>query len=161
MDYTNRIYEHVNEANGSVAGLYSAITRDDGGVKADWPVRRALATAQVCDLIITPDSGVAWAVASEPMPKIMLLSHASERNITYGWTNTVTLKANPELVKCHPCHRLHERIETCTPNETRTGALCISSISVESIISESRRLLSEGRSQDSGVTPDLSDLIDN
>jgi hypothetical protein len=36
------------------------------------------------------------SAAFEAMPKIMLLSHASEENITKHWVNTTTLHADPK-----------------------------------------------------------------
>lgn len=140
------IQEHVERENSSLQGLSSAITDEAKKTDAmpgayDWPIRRSLALIQQCDIVIGPDTGPMWAVAMEDMPKIVLLSHASARNITTGWSNTISLQADPKRVPCHPCHQLHDEIETCTPNKDGNAAACISDISVETIIQHTKRLL--------------------
>ena len=146
LEYARIIQEHVERENSSLQGLSAAITDEEKQTDASpgayhWPIRRSLSLLQQCDIVIGPDSGPMWAVAMEAMPKIMLLSHASARNITTGWVNTVTLQADPRRVPCHPCHLLHDSIETCTPNKDGKGAACISDISVETIIQETKQLL--------------------
>ncbi len=134
-----RIQDHVRRQNGSLDGLHAAC--DEKPENQNWPIRRVLTQLQHCDLAIGPDTGPMWGVASCSVPKIMMVSHASVENITRGWTNTVTLHADPERVPCWPCHRLHDTLDTCTPDETGKAAACISSISVEDIIDHATRLL--------------------
>ena len=100
-----------------------------------WPLRRSLAQLQLCDVVIGPDTGPMWAVSMMPMPKIVLLSHASPVNITKNWVNTVSLHASPERVPCWPCHRLHDDASTCVPNKDKLAAACMSDISVEDLVS--------------------------
>lgn len=124
----NTVYEVVKQTNGNVDDLHTCITRDDKTVTAEWSMRRNLAQIQECDLIITPDTGLAWGVAMSPMPKIMLLSHASPENITKHWRNTVTLHADQERVQCWPCHQLHSETTTCTKAKDADAAACITDI---------------------------------
>jgi ADP-heptose:LPS heptosyltransferase len=146
-----QIVETVKANNGSTEGLHNAITPSDkvewevgtgehlkleGPKTPLWPIRRSLSQIQTCDLVIAVDSGLAWGVAMEAMPKIVMVSHASPRNITTGWHNTVTLHADPERVPCHPCHRLHDDQSMCTPNATNTAAACMSDISVDRVLQE-------------------------
>jgi ADP-heptose:LPS heptosyltransferase len=126
------IKEIVIQHNGNRDKLHFAIPAN-GGDKC-WPVRTSLAFAQVCDLVITPDTGPAWAVAFEPNAKIALLSHGSAENVTKHWVNTTTLHADNNRVPCWPCHRLHNDISTCVPNKEGNGAACISDISVEQLV---------------------------
>lgn len=151
FDDAKAIVEHVKRTNGSESGVHVAISSnpDENGHRAiDWPIRRTLAFAQVCDVVIGPDTGVMWAVAFEPMRKIMLLSHASAENITKHWVNTDTLTADPARVQCWPCHRLHDTPEFCTPNKENNGAACITDISVERIVAAAKEAL-EDQSSDS------------
>lgn len=113
--------------------LHLAVPPKESGVAA-WPLRSALSFALVADVVVTPDTGTAWAVAMEPMPKIVMVSHASAENITKHWVNTVTLHADPYRVPCWPCHRLHDDPSTCVENKEKNGAACISDISVETIV---------------------------
>jgi ADP-heptose:LPS heptosyltransferase len=141
------ICDHVVRTNGSGHNVHIAIAADYDlsseedrvrlGLKPgiiNWPLRRVLSQSQVCDLMIGPDTGPMWAVAMEEVPKIMLLSHASETNITKHWHNTTTLHADQQRVPCWPCHQLHDTQDTCTPNKDKNGAACISDITVESIL---------------------------
>ena len=135
------IQADVQRANGSDAGLHLALSPN--AERPTWPIRRVLAFAQVCDIVISPDTGPAWATAFEPNAKVMLLSHASVENITKHWVNTVSLHAD-DTVPCWPCHQLHSTGETCTPNPEKTAAACISSISPDTIVAHVKRILNDG-----------------
>jgi len=125
------IVDHVTLVNGTRDGLHLAYEK---GTNLCWPIRTSLAFAQVADLVVTPDTGTAWAVAFEPMPKIVMVSHASAENITKHWVNTTTLHADDTRVPCWPCHRLHDDPSTCKENKEQNGAACISDISVERLV---------------------------
>jgi ADP-heptose:LPS heptosyltransferase len=127
------IIEAVAVQNGSRDGVYAATPDPAGGEKA-WPLRSSLAIAHGAALVVTPDTGPAWAVAFEPMPKIVMVSHASVENITKHWLNTITLHADPDRVPCWPCHRLHDDPSTCVPNKHNNGAACVSDISTDAVV---------------------------
>jgi ADP-heptose:LPS heptosyltransferase len=129
----------VEMVNGSTKGLHHAASPSMEDQK--WPIRRILTFAQSCDLYIGCDTGPSWSVAFEPVPKIILLSHANPENITKHWKNTVTLHADQSRVSCWPCHRLHENPSTCRANKWNNGAACISDIEVDTIVSEARKAL--------------------
>lgn len=133
------IREHVALTNSNREGLHFAVPAISGGGEA-WPLRTSLSLALVADLVITPDTGMAWAVAFEDMPKIVMVSHASAENITKHWVNTTTLHAEPNRVPCWPCHRLHDDPSTCVTNKEGNGAACISDISVEKLVQTAREL---------------------
>ena len=155
------IQRDVEKQNGTLAGLHLAMTaekttnesndvdpsaaaeRGESG-EAQWPLRRSLAQVLTCDLVITPDTGLAWACALEAMPKIVMLSHASATNITKHWNNTVALHADQKNVPCWSCHRLHDTPDTCNMNKDKTGVACISDISAELIVSMAQHLLNNG-----------------
>jgi ADP-heptose:LPS heptosyltransferase len=128
----DKIVEVVSVTNGGRDGLYKAVP--DSGGEASWPLRTSLTMALCADLVVTPDTGTAWAVAFEPMPKIVMVSHASAENITKHWVNTTTLHADPNRVPCWPCHRLHNEPSTCRANKEGNGAACISDITVEKLV---------------------------
>jgi FkbM family methyltransferase len=142
-----QIQENVINQNGSDRGLHLALSPDANN--PSWPIRRMLTQLQYCDLVIGPDTGQMWSVAFESMPKIMLHSHASVQNIVKHWINTKSLHASAE-VGCWPCHLLLDGVEGCqdeqrrcglSPSPEDKGAACISSISVESVISAARAAL--------------------
>ena len=127
-----QVQDFVREFNGGVQGLFTTISADPK--IPPWPIRRSIATLQQCDLVISPDTGLAWGVAMEDVPKIILLSHASPENITRHWINTTTLHAAPAVVDCWPCHQLHDEIGTCRKAENANAAACISDINHEAVL---------------------------
>jgi ADP-heptose:LPS heptosyltransferase len=133
------VQDFVKDFNGGVQGMHAAISPDPDN--PSWPIRRSLATIQACDLVIGPDTGLMWGVAMEPVPKIMLLSHASPENITKHWRDTTTLHTDPERVPCWPCHQLHDGTETCRKAENVEASACIADISHETVYGHVRRLL--------------------
>jgi ADP-heptose:LPS heptosyltransferase len=141
FELAKKIMEHVKVQNGSLAGLTHAAS--ESLKNESWPIRRILTFAAQCDLVIGPDTGPSWAVAFEPVPKIIMVSHTSEENITKHWVNTVTLHADPARVPCWPCHRLHDSFDTCCPVSVNGGefASCISDIGVETIVAAATKQL--------------------
>ncbi len=148
------VQDYVKKHNSGEEMLHLALSPDpvtgrqwyiDHGLDPDkggnWPVRRSMATVLASDLIISPDTGMAWGAAFSAVPKILLLSHASPENITKYWHNTTTLHAEQKRVPCWPCHQLHNRTDTCTFNAEKNGAACISDISVEAIMKITRAWL--------------------
>ncbi len=142
LELARGIMESVRVQNGTLDGLIH--TDNQSMENQAWPIRRILTFAsQQCDLIIGPDTGPSWAVAFEPVPKIVLISHTSAENITKHWLNTVTLHADQRRVPCWPCHRLHDSFATCNPLQVNATefASCISDINVETIVATAAKLL--------------------
>lgn len=98
-------------------------------VGQEWPLRLALAVAQTADAVVATESVFANAVAMEAMPKVVMLSHSSNENLTRDWVNTVALDAP---VACHPCHRIHNHgMAMCSKDTVTGGAACMASYSAE------------------------------
>jgi ADP-heptose:LPS heptosyltransferase len=145
------IQDFVAEYNCGYTGMHAAISPDKD--KPSWPIRRSLTTLQHCDLVISPDTGLAWGVAMEAVPKIMLLSHASPVNITKHWANTLPLFADQKRVDCWPCHKLHDTIETCRKAENAEAAACIADISHEEVfVAAKAALRGESHGWHSGIS---------
>jgi len=134
IDIVGMIEAHLKMQGGShgLDHLHTGISRS--WTEENWPIRRVLTMVQCAALVISPDTGPAWAVAFEDMPKIVMLSHASPENITKHWVNTVSLHADPRRVPCWPCHKLIDGPEYCVPNEWNSGASCISDISPDTVL---------------------------
>lgn len=103
-----------------------------------WPIRRALALAQVADLVIGPETGTLNAVALDPTLKIVLLSHSSAENLTKHWTNTTVLSGD---VPCYPCHRLHADWRGCHKDPATELAACQAAIAPMRAIRLTEQLL--------------------
>ncbi len=136
------IEDQVLAQNGSRDGVWVAIS--PAAEPERWSLRRSLSVVQRCELVITPDTGLAWAVAMHAMPKIVLASHAGV-GVTKHWHNTVTLHADQERVPCFPCHCLHDTIETCMAMsgaaQDSKGAACIFDINPDTIVEEAKQAL--------------------
>lgn len=76
-----------------------------------WGIRETLAFAQLCDVVIGPETGIMNSVAFLDMPKMMFLSHSSPSNIGLNWKNTFLL--TPEGTPCWPCHKMIYEWKQC------------------------------------------------
>lgn len=133
-EMANNVKDHVTRQNGT-RDKFHMVVQDHQPPEARWPLRVALSTLLQASCVVTPDTGSAWAVAFEQMPKILLASHASAENITKHWVKTKTLTPDPYKVPCWPCHRLHDTEATCVPNkDLGNAAACISDYSVQDIL---------------------------
>jgi ADP-heptose:LPS heptosyltransferase len=102
-----------------------------------WTIRRTLALAQRCDVVLGGETGVLNAVGYEPdVGKIVLLSHSSRKNLCQHWKNVITMQ--PEGVPCFPCHKLIYGM--CEHMEYQTGAcMCQFHIDPAAVLEALRR----------------------
>lgn len=104
-----------------------------------WSMRQTLSFALECDLIIGPETGVMNAMACEKMPKVVLLSHSTEENLTRDWENTTSVWS--KSTKCagrgdneaQACHMLHYGWDFCTKDEESSTAQCQKDISIQEV----------------------------
>ena len=75
-----------------------------------WPIRKSLIMTKYADLVVGTETGVLNASACYDTPKIVMLSHSSEENLTKHWKNCTSLYSN---APCYPCHQLHYTLESC------------------------------------------------
>lgn len=86
------------------------------------PIRDSLALANLCQLVIGPETGLMNSVAFETNAKIVLLSHSTKENLTRDWTNTEALHSL--VTPCYPCHRLHYNHDFCPQDKETSAAMC-------------------------------------
>ena len=104
-----------------------------------WGIRQTLTFAQVADLVIGPETGVLNAVANEPMPKMVFLSHSTEENLTRDWVNTISLQSKGTKCKgrgddeAPACHKMLYGWKDCTKDEETGTAQCQVDISKEEV----------------------------
>lgn len=117
---------------GDVRGIELAEVNECTAIVGNgWPVRAALAFAQIADAVVATESMIANAVAMEPMLKVILLSHSSNENLTKHWISTAALEAT--AVACHPCHRIHATLDFCA-KDTATGcSACMASYGPDTV----------------------------
>lgn len=124
------------------AGVVTVLLGDTGGldleelsertvvIGTEWPVRAALAFAQLADAVVATESMIVNAVAMEPMLKVVLLSHSSNENLTKHWVNTAALEP---AVLCHPCHRIHATLAFCAKDTATGAAACMASATAPTV----------------------------
>lgn len=95
-------------------------------------IRETLTLATRVDCVIGPETGVLNAVAFSEQGKVVMLSHSSEKNLTWHWLNTVALTPSAS-VACYPCHQLHFGRQHCHTEETTGAALCAHDIKPSSV----------------------------
>lgn len=85
-----------------------------------WTIRETLSFCQLADVVIGPETGVMNSVSHEAMPKIVFLSHSTQRNLTRDWENTHSLASigthclGRGKDEAPACHRLHFGWTRCT-----------------------------------------------
>jgi len=95
----------------------------------EFSIRETLALAEVCDLVVGPETGVLNSVGFLGVPKIVFLSHSSVENLTRDWKNCVSLV--PDGCGCWPCHQMHYGFEHCKRDEATGVAECAAKIPIE------------------------------
>lgn len=96
----------------------------------EWDIRKTLAFAQACDLVIGPETGVLNSVAFAPLRKVVLLSHSSIENLTKHWFATDSIEGASH---CYPCHQLHYTAEFCPQDPDTHAAMCQRAVKPEAI----------------------------
>jgi ADP-heptose:LPS heptosyltransferase len=89
-----------------------------------FDMRKSMLLTKYADLVIGVETGVLNAAGCYDTPKIILLSHSSEENLTKYWKNCYPLTAD---VPCYPCHQLHYSLQSCPLDELEIP-LCISEL---------------------------------
>jgi ADP-heptose:LPS heptosyltransferase len=82
-------------------------------------IRQSMVLTKYANLVIGTETGILNAASCFNTPKIIMLSHSTEENLTKYWKECVTIL--PKDTKCYPCHKLHHSLSTCTLDEGGTG----------------------------------------
>lgn len=126
VKFCESIDRHVTDQVGRTDRLRFALNKG---------LRWAMCFARQANVLLGPDTGMMWSVASAThVRKVVLLSHASPRNITDHWQSTTTLHADQAAVSCWPCHKLHDDMSTCRIDASTKSAACISNLTPRSVV---------------------------
>ena len=101
--------------------------KDTYNASGAWNIRKSLIMTKYVDMVIGPETGVMNAAGAFDTPKILMLSHSTEENISKYWKNTISLHA-PEEIKCHPCHRLIHNRNDCPLASASRAPSCIANV---------------------------------
>ena len=88
----------------------------------DFGIRKSFILTKVVDLVISTETSVAVAASCFSTPKVVLLSHASEENLTKYWINCYPVYESK--VRCYPCHKLHYDKASCPLDSTLQLPVC-------------------------------------
>lgn len=107
--------------------------KDTYEASGKWNLRKTLIMPKYVDLVIGPETGILNAAGCFNTPKILLLTHSTEENISKYWKNCIALHA-PEEVKCYPCHRLVHNRDDCPLASLSQAPSCIANIHPKRVI---------------------------
>ena len=96
----------------------------------ELPIRKTMALLQEADCVVGTESGVMNLAAGFETPKVLMLSHSSEENLSKYWDNTSSVVP---YAPCHPCHKLHHSLSTCETDSQRWPK-CSTSIDIPAIL---------------------------
>lgn len=97
----------------------------------NWTLRQVLCSIKYMDLVVAPETGILNAAGCYDVPKIALLSHSSEENLTKYFKNCTNLHAD---VECYPCHRLIYGRAECPLDPITVGPICMSKLPAKRIL---------------------------
>lgn len=110
---------------------YTGATKRLHNFTGSQSVRETMALAQEASVVAGPETGVLHAVGMERVPKVVLLSHSSPRNLTDDWINATALEPK---AACYPCHRLHFDHQWCPIDVVTGAALCAARIEIDKVV---------------------------
>jgi ADP-heptose:LPS heptosyltransferase len=91
-----------------------------------WPIRKSMIMTKYVDLVVGTETGILNASGCFGTPKITMLSHSSEENLTKHWENSHPVFATD--VGCQPCHQLHYTLNSCPISPATKAPECMSKI---------------------------------
>lgn len=105
-------------------------------------IRKAMILTQYADLVIGTETGLLNAASCFDTPKIIMLSHSSEENLTKHWRNVEAVNGNTH---CYPCHQLHYSKKSCPLNSATQTPLCMTMIRPEQVLLRMEKFYNESR----------------
>lgn len=96
-----------------------------------WQLRKSLIMTKYVDLVIGTETGILNAAGCFSTPKVILLSHSSEENLSKHWKNCTSIEPD---VECHPCHKLHFSLGTCVLDKGMKSPICMTSVAPATVL---------------------------
>lgn len=96
-----------------------------------WTIRKSMLMTKYADLVIGTETGVLNAAGCYDTPKIILLSHSTEENLTKYWDNVYPLHAD---VPCYACHQIHYDLDSCPVDKATTSPICMAKLKPETVL---------------------------
>ncbi len=91
-----------------------------------WSMRKTLSMLPHVDLVVGTETGVLVGAGCYDVPKVIMLSHSSEDNLTFTWSNVTNVVAVD--APCRPCHRLIYTKWACELEPGLDAPICMGKI---------------------------------
>lgn len=104
-----------------------------------WTIRQSLAFIAEANLVIGPETGVLNAASHEDVPKIVLLSHSTEENLTRDWVHTTSISGRGVTCpgrgsdEAPACHNMVYGWDGCRRDELTSTAACQAAIPADEV----------------------------
>ncbi len=110
-------------------------------MSGELDIRKSMLLCQYVDVVIGTETGVLNAASCWDTPKIIILSHSSEENLSKYWINVINLHAD---VQCYPCHQLHYEAGSCPSNKMMAEIpICMSGLGGKRVLNSMEILYNE------------------
>lgn len=120
-DASDKLFEWQEKRTDNKCGIFS--------------FRDVSVVSHLADLLIVPETGIAWVGASSPTARqIVLMSHSSPEQLTRDWRNTTAIRP---AVPCHPCHQIHYTLKSCPVAAAPDGnqwPVCVTQMPVKAVM---------------------------
>jgi len=116
-------------------------------------VRQSMILTKYVDLVVGAETGILNAASCFDTPKIVLLSHSSEENLTKYWRNCTALRATD--CNCYPCHKLiytSYATTTCPRGKKDVAVRCMENLHPKQVYEQIHKYYERWRIEKNGTT---------
>jgi ADP-heptose:LPS heptosyltransferase len=115
-----------------------------------WNMRQVATMIEYAGVVLGPETGLMSMAAFYPAPKIVILSHSTQENLTRDWVNTTALYAPATTCpgrganEAPACHQMHADFTGCRRHEEFGTAQCVGEIKPEWVWGVLQRAMVDG-----------------
>jgi ADP-heptose:LPS heptosyltransferase/predicted SAM-dependent methyltransferase len=110
-----------------------------------WSIRQSMAFCDYANVVVGCETGLLNCAGLLDVPKVIVLSHSSQENLTKHWKNTIALEPP---TPCHPCHRMHYGFDFCFQHEESGVAQCQADVSAADMVAAIKQSLDQIRTRE-------------
>ncbi len=108
-----------------------------------WNIRQSFVMCKYADMVIGPETGILNAAGCFDTPKIVLLSHSSNENLSKYWRNCIPVAAEPKKAPCQPCHKMIYSTKDCITNSTTGLPVCTAHLEPKIVLDAMEQIYSK------------------
>lgn len=145
----HKVYPYMGEVVGTILdGIPEAevILVGEGALKGtlepeprlhdhcgEFGIRKSFLLTKHVDLVVSTETSVAMAAGCFDTPKVVMLSHGTEENLTKYWKNCHAIAPK---VSCYPCHQLHYDKTSCKLDQISKMPICAALLHPKRVLDE-------------------------